>query len=462
VNLRPTRSVPRLGGRHGPKEVVLGSTRVFPSPILLVLALLAPGAARATAPARCNGPAGPNAIDVVVTDYVTERPVEGVEIVAAHRMNCSKQATRDGGAQCTPTHPHPEALLSFACRTPRDGRLRFALPDLDYEVEPSTPKLLEGYAQPWEVSHWRRSLDRLEVVSTSGDGKTRTVLLRLVPLSLLRAEANIRTPERAIEVARERIRDCFDPRAQIRGTAKNYWGEWQVKLGVATLTVEAIGGAARVDRCEAACCRDPKDRPSAAPLYAPAEAIADALSGPLEHVGTGPWHGIFQIQSCAYRNDRVLVVDVYCTRKEIHSAGLVVFHPRRGRATFYAEARAPISTIDRSRYLQWKIEVEDPPTEQQLSPGVRTDMTFAELTGYDAARYSLSLPSCFGALKRSSGKALVVDPGGGCRRKTPEVERAWAEALRALLAEPPAGWAPLLKELRRLAREHGRRDPRTR
>ena len=48
-------------------------------------------------------------------------------------------------------------------------------------------------------------------------------------------------------------------------------------------------------------------------LYLLDEALQDALSGPWEYLGTGPWHGNARAPACAYRNARVLVVNVYCT-----------------------------------------------------------------------------------------------------------------------------------------------------
>src|SRR5262245_54602601 len=51
-------------------------------------------------------------------------------------------------------------------------------------------------------------------------------------------------------------------------------------------------------------------------LFSLEEAVEDALSGPLTYVGTGPWTGNARLKACAFRNQRVLVVNVYCTVKE--------------------------------------------------------------------------------------------------------------------------------------------------
>src|SRR5262245_14985255 len=51
-------------------------------------------------------------------------------------------------------------------------------------------------------------------------------------------------------------------------------------------------------------------------LYAADEALRDVLSGELEYIGTGRWPGVERSSACAFRNQRVLVVNAYCTLKE--------------------------------------------------------------------------------------------------------------------------------------------------
>src|SRR5205823_6719899 len=52
-------------------------------------------------------------------------------------------------------------------------------------------------------------------------------------------------------------------------------------------------------------------------VYSLNEALRDAFSGPWSYLGTGPWTGNQRVKACAYRNERVLVVNVYCTIKEV-------------------------------------------------------------------------------------------------------------------------------------------------
>src|SRR5258708_20635726 len=49
--------------------------------------------------------------------------------------------------------------------------------------------------------------------------------------------------------------------------------------------------------------------PAARTLYAPDEALRDAISGPLELVAVGGWPGIYRRLSCMYRPNPAFVVD---------------------------------------------------------------------------------------------------------------------------------------------------------
>src|SRR5687768_14632844 len=89
-------------------------------------------------------------------------------------------------------------------------------------------------------------------------------------------------------------------------------------------------------------------------LYALDEALADALSGPLQYIDTGPWHNIQRLHACAYHNDRVVVVNVYCSVKETTAARIDIYSPTRGYVRLYAEASAPISQLNRRDYFSFK------------------------------------------------------------------------------------------------------------
>ena len=66
-------------------------------------------------------------------------------------------------------------------------------------------------------------------------------------------------------------------------------------------------------------------------LYDADEALRDVLSGELQHVGTGRWPGVERSRACAFRNERVLIVNVYCTLNETPALRLEVYSPERGR-----------------------------------------------------------------------------------------------------------------------------------
>ena len=121
--------------------------------------------------------------------------------------------------------------------------------------------------------------------------------------------------------------------------------------------------------------------PTPTPLYPPADAIADALSGPLVPIpgdtGFGPNE---RLPDCFYRNERVIGINRYCGKREINTTGIQIMHPERGVIYFYAEARAPISSITREDYEQWRIEVRDP------LPGLRVGQPLPEVRQWMSRR----------------------------------------------------------------------------
>lgn len=179
--------------------------------------------------------------------------------------------------------------------------------------------------------------------------------------------------------------------------------------------------------------------PTSTPLYPPAEAIADALSGPLVPMvgdtGFGPNE---RLPDCFYRNARVVVINRYCGKREINTTGIQIMHPERGVLYFYAEASAPISSLTREDYEQWRIEVRDP------LPGLRVDQSLAEVPRWMHRRTREAQQVCWTGFG---------SPGGvptGCHYKTPELKQAWMDAHDALLKSPPPGWYELVRELRGL------------
>jgi hypothetical protein len=186
-------------------------------------------------------------------------------------------------------------------------------------------------------------------------------------------------------------------------------------------------------------------------LYTLEEALQDAFSGPWTYIGTGPWTGNQRVQACAYRNDRVIVVNVYCTVKEVKAFRVDVFSPTRGRVRIYAEAKAPISTIRRADYFTFNAESEPAPGARARLPPLTLAMSYSELLDYDGRRYRGFFSSCYGGME-------FHRPQGGCLRELKPHARDWADTNRAFLREPPEDWYRIVRELRALALQHGR-DP---
>jgi hypothetical protein len=186
-------------------------------------------------------------------------------------------------------------------------------------------------------------------------------------------------------------------------------------------------------------------------LFSADEAVEDVLSGPWTYVGTGPWTGNARLKACAYRNERVLFVNVYCSVTEVKAFGLEVFSPTRGRVSIYAEARAPISAVSRRDYFTFKAESEPPPSLATLGP-VALTMSFDELVRYDGRRYRAFLPVCYGGVELDRRQ-------GGCLRGLASHTAEWTADHQSFLKDPPESWYRIIRELRALAQQHGQ-DPR--
>lgn len=196
------------------------------------------------------------------------------------------------------------------------------------------------------------------------------------------------------------------------------------------------------------------------PVYAPpapppsglqplAQAVKDALSGPLVHIGTGPWPGNHRAHACAYRNDRVIVVNVYCTLKETKAFRVDLLSPVHGRVRIYAEASAPISTVRRPDYFTFTGEVQPSPPPGSGIPPLAFTMSFPDLQAYEERRYAQFLPTCFGGVE-------IHRPQGGCLRDLESQAAEWARTNGPFLENPPEEWYRLVGELRALASLHGR------
>ncbi len=184
-------------------------------------------------------------------------------------------------------------------------------------------------------------------------------------------------------------------------------------------------------------------------LYPLDEALQDALAGTWQHLGTGSWYGNSRVHACVYRNDRVFVVNAYCTLKEPNAFRLDVYSPTRGVVSIYAEAKVPISTVRRREYFSFNAETQPPPRPEAGVPPLALTMSFAALQRYERRRQERFLPACYGGVG-------IHRPRGGCLGELAPRAAQWAERNRAFLAHPPDDWYHLVRELRALAGKHGK------
>ncbi len=209
--------------------------------------------------------------------------------------------------------------------------------------------------------------------------------------------------------------------------------------GIAPNVVDAAPLEAAIDAAIEAAIDAPVDAPPAVPLYTVTEALDDVLSGPLQFIGTGPWFGNASIHACAYRNERVIVVYEYCTVREQPALGLIVISPSRGVLKIYAEADSAISTLERTGYFTFRIEVQPPRDTDPIS----LEVAYADLNAWEERRYNAFAPSCW------SGDGTGCSPGLD--------PQPWAESAESFLREPPAAWHALAKDLHARAVRDSRR-----
>lgn len=184
-------------------------------------------------------------------------------------------------------------------------------------------------------------------------------------------------------------------------------------------------------------------------LYDADEALRDVLSGELQHMGTGRWPGVERSRACAFRNDRVLLVNVYCTLNETPAFRIEVYSPERGRVRIYAEANGPVSMQRRSGYFTFMTESGPPPGRDTGVRPLSLTMSFEELRAYEQRRYDAGLPGCFG------GEQLHAQVGG-CAGALELVDSQWAARNRAFIDRPGDDWYRTIERMRSLAALYGK------
>ncbi len=183
-------------------------------------------------------------------------------------------------------------------------------------------------------------------------------------------------------------------------------------------------------------------------LYSAEDALGDVRSGPLEYLGTGEWHSAERARACVFRNQRVIVVNVYCTLSDTEAFRLEIFSPQRGVARIYAEANGPLSARGRPDYFTFMVENEPAPAAELGLAQVNLSMSLPELRAYDERRYAAYLPACYAGTKFNQEQA-------GCLGPLRERARAYAAINRGFLQRPGADWYALVREMRALAQRYG-------
>jgi hypothetical protein len=370
-----------------------------------------------TPPLASAAGAGPFRITVEVEEYYTVRPVAGAKVML-----------RD------PMGKHPELI---GLTNPR-GKVRFDAPHLQYELASVDHPAILSSEELAPIRDLFQSIDTRREPNGENEIKLEQ---SVVNRKWLAANLKVPTAEAAVKIADTWGRECGSTPLRVTRPSS-----WKVEYPCVVVHVDAWDGADRDPTVR----KLTPDTVSAQKLYPPDEALADALASPLKHLGTGVWPGRYKIPSCVYRNEKVLVLDSFCTIREMNPTTVWIFHPERGIAIFSAtgDRGALVSQVKRNQYEQWTFASLDP------YPGMDLTFGFEELTDWEKRRSVFSRGSCSAALVTTSPTRAT------CSFKTPEIEEWWQGYYRPMLDEAPTGWYELIKRLRKLAPRYGKKDPR--
>jgi hypothetical protein len=183
-------------------------------------------------------------------------------------------------------------------------------------------------------------------------------------------------------------------------------------------------------------------------LYSAQEALSDILSGELEYIGTGRWPGVERSRACAFRNQRVVVVNAYCTLNEVNAARIDVYSPQRGSVRIYAETSGALSQRQRRDYYTFTVESSPPPSAAAHLPPLTLAMPYEDLRRYEQQRYEGFLPGCFGGEKNDQ-------PVGNCLGELAPRRAEWAAQNQAFLERASNDWYRVIRQMRTLAARYG-------
>jgi len=188
--------------------------------------------------------------------------------------------------------------------------------------------------------------------------------------------------------------------------------------------------------------------PASRGLYSAEEALRDVLSGELEYIGTGRWPGVERSRACAFRNQRVVIVNAYCTLDEVNAFRIDVYSPERGRVRIYAETTGAVTAGQRGDYFTFMVESSPLPNSAARLPPLTLAMPYEQLRRYEEQRYEAFLPGCFGGEKNEQ-------PVHGCLGELAPRRGEWATQNRAFLDRASDDWYRVLRQMRGLAARYG-------
>jgi hypothetical protein len=169
-----------------------------------------------------------------------------------------------------------------------------------------------------------------------------------------------------------------------------------------------------------------------AKLYPLGEAIADATSGPLEFIGMGPWPGTFRRFSCAYRNERVIVVEHHCMPNTRTDIRVQILSPKGGSVAVTAQAKKGVITgQERAAYR---------------------DMFGGSSGGGHAINLKMSYEKIVATTQDKSTRDTGVctyrlDSGAKCYQTFEDKLSEFTADADAFFKEPGAGWYKLVEEV---------------
>lgn len=172
---------------------------------------------------------------------------------------------------------------------------------------------------------------------------------------------------------------------------------------------------------------------AADPAYQLSDALADAFSEPLSLIGKGRLYGYMSVDSCAFKNSKVIVVHGYCRNPEAPAGDIQIYSlADKQVVTIHAESTSnstPISEANPKDYDPdfWYVSINPLPKDFTL------DMSFNEFGTFYKTLHLSYPPYCVVSSKHSV-----------CDKNLPEYESTWLPSANEFRKEPPKSWQQIL------------------